>query len=224
MSNWRAIIITTLLGCIMIGCAGASVAQDLEVSRKYKRELGITVNGLTGKGYVVSKKEPQYKISIKAPDQMDALLIQTCHREMLVEGAGREHTFTYIPAKGLEDVGSCTMRFSGVTKKRERITLGLVDFFSGQDLKASISCSGTVTATDGVSVCQAPVGLWQEISFDEEVKFIEPSGSCATEIKSDGKSVKYKMPASDCVILFKGSSGRYHKANWLGFDDYVLKE
>lgn len=218
--RWLGLFTSVIL---LSGCAGQVITQDLQVSRKYKRDISITVDPLSTKGVMVLPKSPSYKISIRSPDQMDALLVQTCHREIIIEGAGREHTINYVPIPGLEDVGSCPIYLSGLTKKKERISLGFIDFYSGQSLKAWVSCSGEVGPTYGVSICQAPEGLWQSIKFEEEVRFIEPEGKCATEIKSDGKLIKFKMPNADCVMVFKGTSGALHKANWLGFDDYVLR-
>lgn len=216
----------TIFFCLFLSaCTTSQIKQDLHVEFKYKRDLALTVNNLTARGVIVVPKQDKYLIAVKSPDQMDAFLIQTCHREILLEGIGREHSFTFIPVKGLEDEGSCPMFMSGITKKRERISLGMIDFYSGQTLPASLNCSGLSVKSEGVSICQAPQSLWQEIEFDEDVKFVEPEGKCATQVRSNGRQIKYRMPNADCVVVFKGmASGKIHKANWIGFEDYVLKE
>lgn len=219
-------LVALILSLSFSSCSSVStVKQDLKVERRYKRDLSLSVNQIAGKGFVVAPKTHLYTIAIKAPDKMDALLIQTCHREMLIEGLGTSYQFAFWPVQGLEDEGSCPMFISGLTKDKERIALGLVDFYSGQELPATIHCSGETMKSQGVSVCQAPSGLWQEMIFDEEVRYIEPTGKCTTQVKLEGKKVKYRMPLADCVMLFVGKeSGKLHKANWLGFEDYVLRE
>lgn len=218
------VLLTLIASLFILSCSpNPLIRQDLKIERRYKRDIGLSVNSLNGVGVLVAPKDRFYTIKVKATDKMDALLIQTCHREILIENLSKDYQFAYFQSEGVEDVGSCPMFISSITKDRERIALGMVDFFSGQDLKATLNCSGETIQSQGVSICQAPATLWQEITFEENVKYIEPDGKCLTQIKSDGKKIKYRMPNADCVIVFKGESGKLHKANLIGFDDYVLR-
>jgi hypothetical protein len=209
------------------------VAQKLDPLIYYKRSSQIEVNGKKGSGILVVPRAEKYKIRIKTGAKMDLQILKTCHREEESEGLGRTEKFYFTPNKGIEDVGDCHLRIATLEYGKGRHSFALIDFENPQmfNLRANVRCSGKNWTSNGVTVCQAKQGLWQEIEFEEEVQLhpdlqagrISLSNAKCEVFLGKFKKLRYKASNRECGYVFRSDSGRRHKLTSVGYEELLLK-
>lgn len=177
-------------------------------------------------GVTVLPRRGVYELVIKPVGKMDLLLVTTCHREESFNPKSKgffkqdnSFKYRYTPQKGIEDIGSCTLRMDAFDKERGQHSWFMADFEGPKEqLKAQVTCNGEKKLYTGVSVCQSKAGLIQRIEFDEEVKY-PPDPKCPI----DGSF--YKIPLGECVYVFRGmKSGKIHRHTTIGYQGILVRE
>lgn len=212
-----------------------SVPQKLDVNAFYKRDMKITVNDYKGEGVlVVPHSEDGYKFEIKAKGKLDLFTFTTCHREISKEEAGQGGIFgdrkkvklDYIPSHGLETGTLCPVHLGGYERIKGRHSWGYVDFEGPENtLPARVLCNGNQYNARGVSICQAKVGLIQEISFPVDVLYSEDPG-CPLQITSsdDKRFFRYTPTVDTCVFVFMDDDERAHRHTVIGYEHLLIRE
>lgn len=207
------------LSVLFLGIAGCASGQILPLSRFYPRDAQLSVNQVKGSGVVVAPLSNSYEIEGKTSGDLDVLTISTCHREIVLEDEGKDFRYMYTPILGLED--DCPVVITGLDKKKEKHSWGFIDFeHPDYQLPAEIYCNGSKITSRGVSICQAPQGTIQKITFIENVKAGE---ECPIKEKT-GKEFTFEMKVRESVCVFySGSTSRAHKMTTLGYDQILIE-
>jgi len=221
---------------LLTSCAPIPLTPDQNLF--YKRDMIVNVDGYVGEGVLVvpKKTEEVFKFDVTLKGKADLFTFESCHREMVWEQAGKRGffdsrvrvQFDYDPLNGLETRSSCVVRLGGYDKTG-RHSWAMVDF-EGDDatLPAIVKCNGAHYHSRGVTVCQAKVGLIQEISFPEEVAY-SPDPNCPLNLTRDsardGKTFRFPLVRGECVYAFieKNSKRRIHRLTTLGYDQVLIR-
>lgn len=228
----------------LLSCSDEKIAPELlKAENFYKRDMIMTVNGLTVEGSTVASKSQKYDISIESKGNLDLFVMTSCHKEETKErawnvkktvrsglfGWGKKKidlknqvNFTYYPNK-LEAEGDCPLEFGGYDKNGKH-SWGFLDFESNKyTLKADIECNGIERKNRTTSHCQARSGLIQRISFKENVILAE-NNDCGI-IQKDQKIIEFEMPSGKCVLVFSNVGAlSFHKMTLLGYDKIIIRE
>lgn len=215
------------------------VKQNLETNKFYKRDMVITVNGVTVEGVGVFKQAEVYNFEVEARGDLDLFVLESCHRSMEKEKAWnvkkevrrglwkkkitdkRSVKFTYIPTE--VEMGYCPIRLGGYEKNLGRHSWGFVDFEDSVDnLVADLRCNGDFEETRGSSVCQSRRGFIQEIEFERKV-LVDSSPECMKDLPKEGTKFQISLPLGECVFVFMNKKGS-HRLTTLGYEDILIRE
>lgn len=212
------------VGVMFSSCT--TVSQVLKTNVAYKKDIKIEANGHQAVGTLVLPKAATYKMELESYGKLDLFTLTSCHREITKEEAGdfwnkKKTKLEYKPVAGIE-TDNCTVNLGGYDIKG-RHSWGLIDFESDNfKLPALVRCNGNEYNANGVSLCQSRVGLIEQIVFAEDVTFVKPS--CMDIDLTQKRVIEYRQPEGECVILFKGIKGQYHKHTVFGYSDIVIRE
>lgn len=211
------------LGLVFLGCA--TPGQMLNPSLFYKRDMVVSMDGITGDGVLVVPSLKRHAFTVTAKADMALYTFTSCHREVALENMPKEVKGFFTPAEGLEDTGSCPVEIGGYDKKGGRHSWAFIDFKTDEStLPATLRCNGELLKTEGVSVCQSRAGLLQRIEFDVEVD--SGNSSCGKLGSASGKSFEFPLVKGQCVYAFRERSGerRFHRLVTLGYESILLRD
>ena len=214
--------ISVVVFFILSSCS--SIQQDLDPKIFYQRDLVIKVSDdtITGMGVIPFKKN--YVLKIKSPGDMSLLILETCHRSIEIEGAGKREKYEYVPAKGIEDQPNCaTIKFSSFERgiKGRHAEGVLVMENPSFTLPATVKCNGESKRYGGTSVCHSKEYLYHEISFDEPVNIFETK--CSLESPNGVTNIRFAMHSRDCRFIFKAADGRKHIMYTSGYEQILIR-
>jgi len=221
----------------LMGCATIP-NQQLDPGTFYKRDMQITVNGVTREGVLVAPRKSSYAFDVVAKGDLDLFTFETCHREEEQEDAGtrgifgiitnkRETKGTYVPAAPIETTGSCVVRLGGYERTQGRHSWAMIDFEdTDATLPAQVLCNGENYHSNGVTVCQSKQGLIEQIAFPVET-VVKGSDACPMPQAPDGKTYQFKMPPRECVYAFTEvaplGKQRRHRLTTLGYSAILIR-
>ena len=208
------------------------VIDKLNPDVVYKRDMSVTVDGVTSEGVLVVPYKDSHKFHIVAQGDLDLFTFTTCHREEVAEDASnvsetrglfkrkiekkREIKLDYKPTL-IENTGACPVQLGGYEQKGGRHSWGFVDFESpSAKLQAKVYCNGQEIKANGVSVCQSRMGLLQAIEFEEEV-YVAPTKECDFGIEK-AKFFKFPIKKGQCVYAFMTKTFEIHRLTTLGYE------
>lgn len=225
-----------LLFMILIGCSIAPTKiQRLNPETFYKRDM--IVNG--HEGTLVLPYQSQYSFHVEARGKLDLFTMTTCSKEETKEkawnvtqtikkglfGWGKkkidktsEVKFSYTPSE-LERDRFCIMELGGYEKSGGRHSWALIDFESPKfKSKAIVICNGRTYQANGVSVCQARVGLYQSIKFKNKV-IVSSKAKCG--INDQGS---FRIKKGRCTTIFKDiKTKELHKLTTVGYEGILVR-
>lgn len=215
-------MIKFLIGVLLTGCASLP-QQKLNPETEYRHDLKFKVNKVsTAEGHIVASSSDKYLIEIEAPGTIDALTLTSCHRHIFIEkNVDNKYSYQYVPAKNIEDIGSCPILLSALNKEGKN-AFGFIELNNVANFtNANVKCNGLQTWYKGVSTCQTKVGLHLEISFDEKVNTVT---NCPIDTKS-GTVFKIKASRGKCLYLFKvENKDLWHRFTTIGYEDIILRK
>lgn len=243
------ILMATFLGFTALftmgisSCSTAMPTQQLSSEMLYKRDMIITVNGVTREGMITMPMLDSNVIHITAAGALDTFAMQNCAGEWVKPKAWNVKTtvksglfgwgtktidvkneaeFTYTPS-GLERLGACPLQMRGFNIGGKD-SWGFVDFKTDTfALKGTLVCNAESREFDGVEVCQSRTGLYQQLKF-KEVVFMSPDAGCALD-KTEGTEFTFPMPQGQCVYRIKGRvSGALGKLTLFGYNGLLIRE
>lgn len=110
---------------------------------------------------------------IELPPDARMIFVNSCAREEVFELQGGK-TFNYSFRAGMfkENIGSCTLLFTVITKTGE-YHRGVADFTNsnGRDLEAEVFCNGVWFTRSAADICQVKNELPVSVQFKEPVIF-----------------------------------------------------
>lgn len=228
---------------LLSSCINTDPKNNLVTEKFYKRDMIITVNGITGEGVLVVPFSPIYRFEVEARGPLDMFIMSTCHREVSKEKAynvektvksgpfgwgtrkivyKNKVTFDYIPDSE-EIMRYCPMQLAGYDRDHGKHSWGFIDFIGGEErLKGSLSCNGEVSNVDSVSVCQARSGLIQSISFEKPIQGVESEPGC-DKGEIDENTFRYTSSLGQCVYAIL-SANDIHRHTAIGYEGILLRD
>ena len=201
-----------LLFIMLTSCQ--SVLND--ANSHYRKTLQVGLVSSPKNGFTVLPKSDHYDLQFGSTQHPEMIRITNCHRDIfLVRKLGKNVRYSYTPAKGIEDSGSCIMQILSLDDKG-RHQFGAIDFADDETLPAKIYCNAEMRESSGVSVCQAKTSTLQVLEFDEPVKILAADG-CKHPTSRDRKLFKYVMSPGYCIFLFS-RNGERHRHTSFGYD------
>lgn len=225
-----AIFCLSILPLGILSCSTARLSADPDI--EYKKDIAIKVNRQDYIGMAVPNLADKYDIEIKSRGKLDLLTLQTCHREIVIEGAKKErrfgdddksYLFTHTPLPTMEKGQYCPLFIGGYEINKGRHSWGYVDFRVGDELlPASLFCNGVQSTQVGVSVCQSKAGLIQRIAFDVPVKVV-PDPGCELPLDNP-QDFEFAINKGLCVYAFMEiSSKKVHRLTTFGYQEVLIK-
>jgi len=241
MENLEKAFLTLLFFTTLALNSGCNTQSNPNISNEifYKRDMILEVNGMKGEGVLVVPHASSNAFYVTARGDLDLFTFTTCHREETTEDAGninervgwvfkrtitkkREIKFNYIPSP-IEAEGGCPVLLGGYEELKGRHSWGMVDFETPDaTLPAVLACNGQVIKANGVSICQARVGLIQTITFATEVK-VSPAPGCELG-KIAGAKFEFETPRGQCVFAFISPDARIHRLTTLGYEQVLIRK
>jgi len=226
------VLLTTILS--VSGCS--TLNQQLDPEVYYKRDIGISVNGVEYAGTISVPKADSYDLVLKPKGDVDLLLIRTCHAEYSCEKSGcekkggglfskKEVRFVYTPVPGLEDIRVCPLRIDAYESKKGRHSWAFIDFeHPDYKVEATLKCNGYTSFLNGVGVCQGKKGTIQRIEFKEPIRFAPPKPStCGVPYKM-GNGYEFPVVVGECLYHFDTQSGKLGRLTVVGYDGVLIRE
>lgn len=221
---------------VLSSCISSLEIPELDDGINYKKRLRIKIKlwdkkkqewccekKFTGMGVV--KKSNKYKIKVYPPGKADRILLQSCHREIIVEdkkeswfSSGVE--FKFSVSKDMETKKACPIDIEINEKKRGRHGwASIIIQSSRENLPAVVKCDGKITSFNGTSVCQSRAGLVQQIIFSRPVLAIKKPG-CELDEPQDKMKWEYLMPPGNCAVFFVDAMDErnIHQQIMFGYD------
>jgi hypothetical protein len=212
-------------------CASSLVKQELDPDVIYKRDIGLTINGVAYKGIAVPAPAASYILDISGKGTINMLTITTCHREHQFEfdpgyfKKGHTLRWTYTPVKGIEDKRGCMLEIGAYEKTKGRHAWGMIDFQTPTEtVPAKMNCDGTARAVGPVSICQSKAGLLQKIEFDRRMKVAPDQEQCKVMKTVDEKTYEFITPKGECTYYFGDIDGKFHRLTTFGYENILIRE
>jgi hypothetical protein len=229
-------LMNMLTGCTTVGSPQQIKLPETTAVNRY--DLQGSINGVPFEGIGVIPRSPSYRIRIQSRQDVDLLISTSCHREVPAWSVikkgwfedRRGYEFTYEPAPGIEDEGSCLMRLGTYNGSVQGVNAhAIIDFgTTAEQLSARNICNGASGRTGGVSMCQSKAGLVQRLEFDGPTRSVTPPKG--TEPLFHGEKVctgkwlsqrlfEYEIQAGECVVAFmeEAQPHRIHRHTVVGY-------
>lgn len=238
----KSILLVLLLCYVLSACTNVP-SQKLDSDINYQKDMVITVNGVTREGMVTMPMLDKNKINVIARGDLDMFVMANCNGEWKKEKAWnvtkeipgglfgwgskkieqkREINFDYEP-KGIQRDGNCALYLYGFSKEGKH-SEGFIDWQTDRfQLQGTINCNGQERIFDGSEACQSRQGLYQQMTFTEDV-FISPKAGCEIG-KTEGKEFIFRLPPGVCTYRIKSkSSGKVGKLTTYGYNNLLIRE
>ncbi len=201
------------------------VTQPLSTDTIYRKDMQIRANGEMFYGVNVLDAKDKYDLAFFWPSNPKKLFFTSCHRQIEWTDPGtwidRWKIYEYKPDQDLEMKGYCPVEVF-YTDVNGNNCWGMIEFRTGREkLPAKLACNGESKDVNGVSACQAKVGLMQKITFPAAATSAVSEG-CSVLKTDDGKSFLFEMSRGKCLYVFK-SGGEIHRLVTFGYDDVILR-
>jgi hypothetical protein len=190
---------------------------------KLRADMRFQFEGQWYSGAAVLPRRTSSTITFDIPKDTYLFLINTCSREepYFNPDTSKGFTFTYVPVMWLENMKSCVLLGTAVTKAGLYYR-SVIDFTNsiGRDLPAQLACNGQVTKPLGAGFCQSRAGLTQRIQFDEETVWsARPECAPPREDSSSPKGWVYEIDLSTgfCGYDFINKDRKIFRLSTLGY-------
>lgn len=236
-----------MLALLFAGCSTAEKEhQKLNPATFYKKDMIITVNGVTEEGVITAPVADQYNIEVETPGDLDAFFMETCHKDALKERAWNvtkvvrsglfgwgskkidvknKVSFTYYPT-AIEKDKNCVLELKAAEEGSEgRHSTGTVSFETPRyALDATVACNGITRPAHGVFECQAKVGSYQQITFGEDVVFA--SNNCGIPEGESKSPILFKVQSTDlCTAIAMGKDSKKRFSFFIyGYTEIAIRE
>ena len=225
MKNIAIFIFLLLTWLLHYGCASQPDYNGIPYPTKYQLDLVINGKAISGSGVV--QKATKYLITIKSNVDIDRFQVATCQRENTIDQAYTpgwlsKNIFQYTiwPTNVENEASSCPLRiFSYNDTVPNNNLFAYVDFYDDKTkLNGAISCNGWMMGTvGGVSVCHAPIGSVQRITFQTPVNYNKTTTTCKVDTQDD-KLFNFYPLKDQCFLQFRErGTGFNHRLTILGY-------
>lgn len=233
--------ILAILSLSLLSCE--EITQKLDSSTLYKKDMIITLDGVTREGVITMPFKETHNVRITARGDLDMFVMSDCEGEWTKERAWnvteevrgglfgwgkrtieqkRQVDFQYKTSE-LNRNGSCAVYLYGFSKNGKH-SEGVIDFQSDAfQLEGTLQCNKISRKFDGVEMCDVRSGKFTTLKFLEDVYFMPPEGC---EIGSTyGKVFTFGTPKGICTYRIKGvDSGKVGRFTTFGHTGILIRE
>lgn len=209
------------LGLILLAaCSTIPDYPKVDLSKNYRLESGLEVNGMKGSGFLIVPDTPVLNLKIRTDDDINLLVLNSCHREVSINRKDNHFELLW-QVQELERHHYCPVQVYGVSTKGNFV-LGAMHLQSTDfTLPFTLLCNGERVTALGTGFCQSREGLIQGVSFDRPVK--AATSECLKPQTSDQKTYQYDIPAGFCVQLFRDeASGKTARLISYGYQLFLF--
>ena len=179
---------------------------DLKTLRS---SLKFTVDNKTYEGIAMLQRKAYRRFQFHMPENTYIFMLRTCNGKVVEPNPGKSFSYDYSPIMGLENMDSCYMDASAITKKGEEYR-AIIDFTDGNTLPATLDCNRETTQHTGAAICQSEEGLTQRITFEEEVVYVT-SDKCPALRPGDWLQYSYEVDLAPSFCIYKFMDRRKRK-------------
>lgn len=196
------------------------VTQELKPEIYYQRDLEITENGTVYNGVGILPEKSKYEITVKQKEEINLVIISTCHRVMKDYPNDDSYKFIFTPIALEKD--NCGIDIDTYNKNGHH-RFGHLELYSkGFGLSAKLACNGLEKEWIGFSICQRKEGLIQEITFKENM-VLSTKARCALPMTTDNKTFRIlDSSIGQCTYIFKSQLGIEHKLKVITYDGILI--
>lgn len=227
---WPPVVIAWLLG------ACSSAPMELDTSVVWKRDLPFCIENVgcyEGVSVVPNRQDYSIEIEPKGDANIDLVIFNTCHREEAYEKTSsgwfifkKKNRFKYYfqPTEDLETRRDCDLKANTLEEGEGRHAwMVMRREHPDYTLPAQVACNGVIKSYNGVSVCQAKVGLIQRIEFGREVQFATPDEGCDMPARK-GDGYEWKMSKGECLYVSRDEVNRRHSLLTFGYQGIPIRK
>lgn len=216
-----------LIFLVLASCSTAPVEQEPNPKVYYKRNMKGKVNNIPFQGTIVVPKYHHYNFEIETLGKNNDLVkFETCGGERFFEDVKDKFKFGYELKSGIDDRRICYFRFTALDRKKEKHSFGIMIVVNPiyWKLSAYLKCNLEEGPVGAGSICEAPMGKTQRISFTEKV--IAPKDPGCLEGKLiDEYTYEYISPNRECEIVFRSKETLHeHLHVAIGYEEVLFKE
>lgn len=232
--------IKTLLSLFILGaCSGLNFEppQKLNPAIYYKNDMCFKYDGEKFCGVGVIRHKEDKKLKIIVDNNIDKLVLTTCHREIDTDrpdkGLFRYDGVAKLHLNPTVEKGRACPYYFGAFEKKGRHSWGVVVVHSeSYTLQGTLYCNGDVIKIEGSAICQSRENLIQRIIFKEPVKISKPVNGTAQrqedcpvlKISNDGKVLEYKTPNRECLYGVVGvNSMKALQLYTIGYEQLIVR-
>jgi hypothetical protein len=198
---------------------------------RLRAALPFKANGIAYQGTAVIPlpRQSSTKISVDVPKETKFLFFNTCKREDVIENPeAKTFDYTFVPGMWKENMGSCALLVTIVTKSGE-YHRAVIDFTNseGRDLVGDLFCNGRwYNAVSGAGFCQIRAEIPMSVRFDTDVIFksrdVCPAPTCVSGCKTlneipVGREFDIVTGAGLCGYDFMDQKANVFRLSTLGY-------
>lgn len=214
------ILLFTVLICLVFmmalfstfGCASISTPEDVKrlAVETFRKDMKVVVDGVEYRGTGVLPIRPAYKIQITPKEKASRLILQNCHREIVIDKPktgwfSKTYQIDFAPIDVAESGKLCQLEIAS-TNEQVKNSFAFFEFDDSRpevSLQALLKCNGQQSfSRAGVSLCQSAEGLEQVISFSQKVVNEGNIEECNQPESKDGFTWVFIPNKNKCSYYF----------------------
>ena len=192
------VLIALISGCFSTSTPEPQPTYPSHPDPKFRAAMPFRVDGVWYEGTaLLPRRSSGTDIEVDLPKETQFLFFNTCAREFpVIKPDADRYVFRYIPAWEKENMGSCALLITAVTRGGE-FHRSVIDFTNskGRDLDASLYCNGAWMPVKGAAFCQVRAGLPVGVRFKEKVVGVGPEKCEALRVLDDD-GTNYEVDAN----------------------------
>jgi len=226
---------------VLLLCSCASTHQILDRKVFWKKDVGLTINGVYFEGVATVPRAKKYHILIEPRGDVDLIIIKSCHGTFSAEKktkkflgirvGPRKFAWTYENLSPVEIERTCPLMIDVYESSQKARHSWALIFFEDPNykLKVDLLCNWMPRATiNGVGSCQAKADSYQRIVFKEDIRLVSPEpsdrGPCNSFKKVAPHSFDLKVSPGKCHYHFDTRDKRKAKITFVGFEGVPVRE
>jgi hypothetical protein len=215
-------LILLIVSILLSGCTttedGLPIFSTVPLESTNRASMPFTVDGTQYIGAASLQRKSSQTILFTLPKETAKLMITTCNREEFVAypPSDKPFSFYYLPVMYIENLDSCLLIATAITKKGESFK-AILDFSAGETLPATLKCNGKVSKILGSGICQSRAGLIQALDFESEVIFVAQEDCPEPERYFGVNGWQFRAGKGFCAYLFEDKQGRQLRFTTYGY-------
>lgn len=183
MKFFISLLLIVLTSCSSIPNPDPVTPEPSASDPRFRAHMSFKADGVPFVGVAMVPRRPGAgtKFQLSIPKDTVIIFVNTCAREETHESKGESFEYQYNAGMFKENIGSCMLIFTAITKGGE-YHRAIADFTNsaGRDMPAEMFCNGKwIPTTGGAGICQVRATLPMSVQFKTPVIYSHRP-ECAT--------------------------------------------